>query len=502
MRVIGPFEILGLLGRGGMGKVYKVRHPPHPEVVALKILSPLPILKDLLGEASLKRQFVHEAGIMARLNHPHIVTVKECSWVGGIPYYLMDYYCNNLGFQMGETYIPENPSRAMNPDKALKYITQTLKGLACLHQAGIVHRDIKPFNLLLTDNDLIKIGDFGLALWRGESYSGPPNLKVGSPYYTAPEQEDHPDQADSRSDLYSVGVILYRLLLGRLPLSHWENPSLHHPEFDGPWDAFMSKALARNKVERFQKAEEMLDRIQGLAADWEQKTKEACRETGTNFTAPQKTSPYAKSWRSTPVQIGPNKARSFFGLDPLWRPRTYIPPDLQIRTPETLYDKNSNLLWQKKGSPFPLTWDEGARYVDQLNVEGFAGHQSWRLPTIDELQTLLHPYAGTQESCLDPLFDPSQKSLWSLDRRSFVAAWLVNVELGYVAWQDFSCHNYVRAVTVFEPKSQAPAFGAWHKPVGQSAPQNEPTQKASTVQSASPTYKKGSHPGAASSGPT
>jgi serine/threonine protein kinase len=454
MREIGPFEILGLLGRGGMSKVYKVRHPRRPEVVALKILSPQPILKDLLGEASLKRQFVHEAGIMARLNHPHIVTVKECSRVDGVPYYLMDYYCNNLGFQIGETYMPENPSRAMSPDKALKYIGQTLEGLSCLHQAGIVHRDLKPFNLLLTDNDLIKIGDFGLALWRGESYSGPPNLKVGSPYYAAPEQEENPDQADSRSDLYSVGVILYRLLLGRLPLNHWETPSLHHPEFDGPWDAFMRTALARNKAERFQNAGDMLDRIQELAADWRKKTQEACRENGYNFTAPQKVCPSSKSLRSTPVRTGPKKARSFFGLDPLWRPQTYISPDIQAGTPETLYDNSSNLLWQQKGSPFPLTWEEGSRYVDRLNAEGFAGHQTWRLPTIDELGTLLHPYAGAQEGCLDPLFDPSQKSLWSSDRRSFVAAWLVNVELGFIAWQDFSCHNYVRAVTAFTPKER------------------------------------------------
>ena len=172
----------------------------------------------------------------------------------------------------------------MPPDKALWYIRQTLEGLARLHQADIVHRDIKPFNLLITDEDLVKISDFGLSRLRGEMMVTPSNLKVGSPYYAAPEQEENPNLVDARADLYAVGVLLYRLLLGFLPLEPLKKPSRFHDELDKTWDEFLFRAMAPKREQRFNSAREMIGALDELAKVWESGKDRICleAETGRN----------------------------------------------------------------------------------------------------------------------------------------------------------------------------------------------------------------------------
>ncbi len=313
MRKIGKFEILGLLGRGGMSAVYKVRLPVVDKVVALKLLSPHPTLKALLGEEEVKRLFINEARIIAGLRHPNIVDIKDFDQAGGMPYYIMEYYCNNLGLLMGETYQPEEPSRPLTLDRAIWYVSQILEGLDRLHQAGIVHRDIKPYNLLITDDDIIKISDFGLSRLRGEAFSGPPNLKVGSPFYAAPEQETYPDKADARADLYAVGVVLYRMLLGRLPLEIGEKPGRRHEDLDEDWVAFLYKAMARKKEERFQTAKEMSRGLAVLEKAWEEKKIKMCA-AGEPETFPR-IPPAGRndSLRTRPVRVGPRQAQPSSG---------------------------------------------------------------------------------------------------------------------------------------------------------------------------------------------
>ncbi|MGD8960215.1 MAG: serine/threonine-protein kinase, partial [Desulfobacteraceae bacterium] len=205
MRTIGKYRIRGLLGRGGMSRVYRVEIPTIQKVVALKRLEPDPVLVDLMGVEKIRRLFVSEAVTMARLRHPNIVAVWDFDESEGVPYYLMEHYSHNLGEMIGETYIVERPSRAIPVDKALHYLRGLLNGLACLHYAGIVHRDIKPFNILVTEQDTAKICDFGLSKLRGETFAGPKQLKVGSPWYAAPEQEADPNAAGFCADVFAVG---------------------------------------------------------------------------------------------------------------------------------------------------------------------------------------------------------------------------------------------------------------------------------------------------------
>ena len=217
MKYIGKYIIRGLLGRGGMGKIFKVQHPLIGKILALKLLDPDPLLVRLMGRSKILAMFKTEAITIAGLRHPNIVEILDYDESDDKPFYLMEYYVNNLGIIIGETFYTEQASRTVKIEKAIRYISQTLNALKCMHHAGIIHRDIKPHNLLVTDHDTIKICDFGLSKLRGEEYVGPPALKFGTAWYAPPEQEEDPNSVDCSADLYAVGITMYRMLTGVLP---------------------------------------------------------------------------------------------------------------------------------------------------------------------------------------------------------------------------------------------------------------------------------------------
>jgi serine/threonine-protein kinase len=179
---IGRYQILRQLGRGGMGAVYKALVPVIDKVVAIKILEPFEVMEELLGFDRLKKIFTIEACTMAGLQHPSVVKVWDFDEdEDGRPFFVMEFFCNDLGTMIAESYEVAKNSRRIKPDKALSYGKQLLEGLSFLHHNNIVHRDIKPPNILITDDDMIKICDFGMALVEGVSFCGPDSMQVGSP---------------------------------------------------------------------------------------------------------------------------------------------------------------------------------------------------------------------------------------------------------------------------------------------------------------------------------
>ncbi len=280
MKSIGKYEVLGLLGRGGMGKIFKVRLPIIGKIAAMKLLSPNPFLVDILGMNRIESLFLSEAVTMAGLRHPHLLEIWDFDKADGRYFYTMDYYCNNLGIMMGESAQVELPSRIIPTGRAIHYIRQTLEGLACLHHAGIVHRDIKPFNILITDQDTVKIGDFGLSKLRGEAVDSPQNLKIGSPFYAPPEQETDPDHVDFSADLYAVAVMLYRMLTGCLPQASPAPLSRINADTDENWDQFLFKAISPKPQDRFSSARQMTEALEMLEADWIIRKEKACRLFG------------------------------------------------------------------------------------------------------------------------------------------------------------------------------------------------------------------------------
>jgi len=447
MRRIGRYEVCGLLGKGGMSTVYKVRIPVLGKMAALKLLAPHPHLVALVGMEGIRRRFESEAMALGRLRHANIVAVWDYGEADGQPFFIMEYYCNNLGLMIGETYQLEQPSRVLSLDKTFHYGRQILAALSCLHQAGIVHRDLKPANVLLTDDDRVKICDFGLSRLRGEPFPRPPNLMVGSPYYAAPEQERDPDSADARADLYAMGVLLLRLVTGRLAMEGEEGASGHRGDLDSRWRSFCERAVAPDRRHRFSTAREMAAALEDLATQWEAQKEKSCRLSPAQKPLGQAPTAGVRSLRRRAIKVSSRQAREVFGLDELWRPRRYFPSDFRENGDGTVTDLATGLTWEQEGSDFPMTWDEAHGYVAHLDATRFSGRASWRLPTVAELLSLLSEARQAGDLCILPVFAQDRRWLWSCDRRSFVAAWYVSVDLGFVSWQDFSCSYFVRAVS-------------------------------------------------------
>lgn len=261
------YQIYERLGRGGMSAVYKLRSETTGQILALKILLPRDeIFIELVGEDRLREIFLEEAYIMRAIRHEHVAEIIEWNDEGETPYIVLEYYPHSLG-----SLVQDSTRTAITPIMSLAevhgYLNQSLRGLAWLHASGIIHRDLKPHNLMISADNIIKIIDFGLCTMDGKEMMAIPGMQIGSPYYTAPEQERSPSQADERSDLFSLGVTAYRLLTGRL--INWKEmpespPSDFNRNLNSDWDEFLIKAIAPDAFTRFQSAADMRAHLNSL----------------------------------------------------------------------------------------------------------------------------------------------------------------------------------------------------------------------------------------------
>ena len=251
------FEILELLGRGGMGVVYKARQLQLDRIVALKILPPV----DALTPDFVAR-FTREARALAKLNHANIVTVHDFGETGGLYYIVMEYVDGANLRQLLE-------SRRLAPAEALAIVPKICDALEYAHDEGLVHRDIKPENLLIDKKGRVKIADFGLAkLLRREpldltlTLSG---MALGTLRYMAPEQMEKPETVDHRADIYSLGVVIYEMLTGDVPMGHFELPS-QKAEVDVRLDKIVLHALERDADRRYQHASEIRTDVENVTS--------------------------------------------------------------------------------------------------------------------------------------------------------------------------------------------------------------------------------------------
>ena len=438
-RTIGRYQVIRRLGKGGMGAVYKALVPVIDKVVALKRLEPAELMADLLGAEQLRAIFTFEARTMAAFHQPFLVTAHDFDVDDeGRPFFVMEYLCNNLGDMIGEAFHLEEASRVIEPARVLHYGRQLLAALAFLHHNRIVHRDIKPQNILVTDEDTIKICDFGMALVDGVAFSGPANMQIGSPYYTPPEQRTNPGAVDGRADLYSAAVLLYRMLTGRLPGMESFSLSMVNPRYDRGWDEFFARALQWRADDRFPSAGEMLAALDRLTLH------PAADDTLCRLPEP---GDQVIRLRTDPANVGGKKARALFETGPLFRPLTPVCNRLETGA-DTVLDRATGLAWQRRTSVYPLSWRAAHDYIDQLNAAEPDTAAPWRLPTVNELLSLLPAVGGPPD---EPAAAWPGQWLWSCDRHGPHESWYVNMDLGFAGVQDQTCLNQVRAVRTAAP---------------------------------------------------
>ncbi len=258
-------ELFELVGRGGMGAVYRACQKGLDRIVALKILPP-----GIGSEPAFAERFAQEAKAMARLNHPGIVTVHDFGRAGGLFYFLMEFVDGVSLRQL------MNAGR-VSPREALAIVPQICDALQYAHDQGIVHRDIKPENILLDRRGRVKVADFGLAKLVGTanepaagmgSSGGSASVTeagkvMGTPNYMAPEQMERPAEVDHRADIFALGVVFYQMLTGELPGPQLEPPS-KKVRIDVRLDEVVLQALAREPARRYQKASEVKTAVEAI----------------------------------------------------------------------------------------------------------------------------------------------------------------------------------------------------------------------------------------------
>jgi predicted Ser/Thr protein kinase len=248
-------EILGLLGQGGMGAVYKARQIGLDRLVALKILPP-----EVNQDEAFAERFTREARALAKLNHPNIVSVYDFGQVDGMYYLVMEYVDGvNLrqSLQAGE----------LKPADALAIVPQICDALQFAHDEGIVHRDIKPENILIDKRGRVKIADFGLAKLLGHDHAiqtlTATHQVMGTLKYMAPEQMEGAREVDHRADIYSLGVVFYEMLTGELPLGRFAAPS-KKVEIDVRLDDVVLRTLEKEPARRYQHASEVKTEVEAI----------------------------------------------------------------------------------------------------------------------------------------------------------------------------------------------------------------------------------------------
>jgi len=259
-KTIGRYKILGELGRGAMGIVYRAQDPALDRVVALKTII---LADDAEGREEYQKRFFLEAKAAGKLTHPGIVTTYDFGEQDGVAYLAMELLeGTDLRARLKEGALP--------PAEAVEVARQVAEGLGFAHERGIVHRDVKPGNIRLLERGRAKIMDFGLARMRAADHKTVTGMVLGTPKYMSPEQVAG-SPVDQRSDIFSLGIVLYEMLTGsrlfgaedmtqimhNVTYQEHEPPTRLKPELPAMLDFVVARALKKDPAARYQDAAEL-----------------------------------------------------------------------------------------------------------------------------------------------------------------------------------------------------------------------------------------------------
>ena len=409
MRKIGRYEIMEKIGEGGMGTVYKAILPTLNRIVALKVLS-----KQCAEDREFVERFLREARIMAALpDYNHVVQVFDLDRFEDGYFYTMEYIPRSLAHALGETDYLDDRTRRVKPEKqkltvqaASKVAEHILKGLAVIHAAGIVHRDISPQNVLLVkDNNgfRAKLTDFGIAGTRESGLTQTGMGGIGKQFYCAPEQWEDLKSSDFRSDLYSVGILMYRMVTGKLPVGfRIKQANELNPDVGQKLNEWILTATEQEPVDRFKDAAAMLSGLMD-----------------------------AMSQKGSPPPVDDSEETSAeTGRKVVERDRHYEKYDTGV-----VRDTKTGLEWYA-GPDKGMDWNEAKAWVDTLNVDG----GGWRMPTTrSELATLYEEGMGSRN--MTPLLgttgwwiESAGWWVWSGEKKGSSSAWDFNCQGGIEGW--------------------------------------------------------------------
>ena len=300
-------EILHLVARGGMGDVYCARQTSLDRLVALKIIRP-----DVQSALGFADRFVREAQALAKLSHQNIVTVYDFGQTDGVYYFIMEYIDGINLRQMLR-------SGKLGPRQALEIVPAVCDALQFAHDKGIVHRDIKPENIMVDTEGKVKIADFGLAKLLDKKADSTmltkANQVMGTMHYMAPEQFESPLEVDHRADIYSLGVVIYELLTGELPLGRFAPPS-QKVTVDVRLDEIVLQTLEKEPSLRYQRVSELKSDVQTFSESVAHRPVAAPENSYAAQPAPPLKQPLAD-----PYLTGPVPAAGFIAV--LVHPQTY-----------------------------------------------------------------------------------------------------------------------------------------------------------------------------------
>jgi len=254
---LGGYVLEGLLGSGGMAVVFSARQISLNRKVAVKVLP-----QDLAENEEFVKRFDSEAAVLAALSHPNVVNVIDRGKEG-------DFYFFVMELVEGEDLKGLMAARErLTQEEALRIAEQTCDALSYAHKKGVIHRDIKPANIMITPDGVVKITDFGLA--HLSRHEGDADLTqdlqvIGTLKYMAPEQLQDAKSVDARADVYSLGVVLYEMLTGELPLGTFPLPSEVDPGLDVRLDDVITKALRMKRAERYSTIDDMRGALHQIA---------------------------------------------------------------------------------------------------------------------------------------------------------------------------------------------------------------------------------------------
>lgn len=303
---IGPYKIDALLEKGGMNLIYLGYHPETNEPTTIKVLLPR-----FQSHPDIVKRFLTEAEIIAMTNHPNIVKLYgHGEWEGGL-YIAMEF----IQGQSLRHLLLQNP---ISLKRALEIVIDIAYALCHLHTHGVIHRDLKPENILVTDEDVIKVIDFGIAQLLTENTSDNTITKqrtIGTPIYMSPEQQQDPESVSYPSDIYSLGIISYELVLGKLSHGH-----IHLSMMPRGLQKILAKALQPNPQDRYQDVVDFITDITAYlhSADFDKERKIGDRiselsedlRTAKGFMSPQKPA----QWPSLEIGLANHQGLSVLGI--------------------------------------------------------------------------------------------------------------------------------------------------------------------------------------------